>query len=195
MALSRDQLAGRLRELRQVLGFTQAEVAEELGIHRPTVSEIEAGRRAVTSEELYQFAQLYATSVSSLLSDPFPRPDNVTAVLFRRKGLDTPTARTAVLRFMERCKAEKELEDLLGLNRVAEARPAYRADTPQSKRDAVRQGVHIAEQERQRLGLGSQPIRSPLDLLEQQGVRIGPIIALDVDGPEDWSLYQAARKP
>jgi Zn-dependent peptidase ImmA (M78 family) len=150
-------------------------------MHRPTVSEIEAGRRAVTSEELYSFAQLYAVSVSALLSDPIPQTDHVTEVLFRRQGLDTPTAKTAVLLFIERCRAERELEEALGLEHSVDTRPGYRADPPSNKWEAVQQGARIADQERQRLAIGNEPIRTPLDLLEKQGVRIGPITALDDD--------------
>lgn len=35
-------------------------------MHRPTISEIEAGRRRVTAEELKTFAELYAVSVEWL---------------------------------------------------------------------------------------------------------------------------------
>ena len=56
---------------------------------------------------------------------------------------------------------------------------------PKSKLAAVQQGERIAEQERRRLGLGAEPLRNPLDLLEKQGVRTGPLEGAtreDVDG-------------
>ena len=40
-----------------------------MGFHRPTVSEIEAGRRKVASEELAQFAELYSVSTTWLLGE------------------------------------------------------------------------------------------------------------------------------
>jgi Zn-dependent peptidase ImmA (M78 family) len=61
-------------------------------------------------------------------------------------------------------------------------RPGYRLRALESKRDAISQGTDVAGQERQRLGLGNQPIRNPLELLEQQGVRIGPVAPLEQDG-------------
>jgi transcriptional regulator with XRE-family HTH domain len=68
MSTIKQQLARRLRNTRERLGLTQAVVAEALRLHRPTISEIEAGRRSVGSEELYQFSRLYGVPVSELLS-------------------------------------------------------------------------------------------------------------------------------
>ncbi len=178
MALTRKQIGARLREIREEIGFTQAEIATRLGVHRPTISEIEAGRRAVTSEELFRFSEFYARPLSDLLSEPQPNSDSVLQAMFRARGdKQGPEARLAVERFMERCRAERELETLLGLPRPAEARPAYRVAEPQSRGDAIRQGESIATQERRRLDLGAQPVRGILDLLERQGVSIGPLLA------------------
>lgn len=184
MALNREQIADRLRETRKNLGFTQAQVAEALGVHRPTISEIEAGRRAVTSEELHRFCELYAIPVSRLLSQEAPTELDVERVLFRATAMESPPARAAVRRFMERCRVEKELEELLDIPHPDDARPAYRAETPADKLQAVRQGYGIAEQERRRLELGTEPLRNPLDLLERQGVRIGPLTGLGEDAPD-----------
>lgn len=175
MSLDRKQLAERLRDARQTLGFTQAEVARTLGVHRPTISEIEAGRRAVSSEELYQFSRIYAVPVSALLGDPVMDEAEMERVLFRRNGVQTPAARVAVRRFVERCRTERELEQLLGIAATADTRPSYRVRTPTSPWEAMQQGLNMAEQERRRLGLGTEPLRNPLELLERQGVRVGPL--------------------
>lgn len=66
---ARSKLAGRLRDARKLAGLSQAQVAELMGLHRPTVSEIEAGRRRVVSEELVHFAELYGVSTTWLLGD------------------------------------------------------------------------------------------------------------------------------
>ena len=179
MALTRKQIGERLREIREGIGFTQGHVADRLGLHRPAVSEIEAGRRAVTSEELYRFAELYATSVSRILTDPGPGADQAVEVLFRKQGGSTPATRSAIGRFVEQRRAERELEELLGLPKRVDTRPGYGATAPESKWDAIRQGNTIAEQERRRLDLGSAPVRDVTDLLERQGVRIGLVTAVD----------------
>ena len=145
MALTPAELGARLRQLRESLGYTQKQVAESLGLHRPTISEIEAGRRDVTSQELFEFAKLYVTSLSDLLAEPKPSEENVTTVLFRRPGLETPDARRTVKKFIQRCRDERELEQLLGIDVADDVRQSYRAEYPANTRDAVQQGENIAK--------------------------------------------------
>lgn len=52
-------IANRLRVAREQAGLSQGQVAKKLDLHRPTISEIEAGRRSVSAEELTKFARLY----------------------------------------------------------------------------------------------------------------------------------------
>jgi transcriptional regulator with XRE-family HTH domain len=59
----RQQIASRLRSARKAVGFSQAQVAQRLRLHRPTMSEIEAGRRRVSADELTQFSEIYGISV------------------------------------------------------------------------------------------------------------------------------------
>ncbi len=49
----------RLRLAREQAGLSQSQVAKLLGVHRPTISEMEAGRRKVTAEELSELARIY----------------------------------------------------------------------------------------------------------------------------------------
>lgn len=64
-----NPLAVRLRLAREQAGLSQAQVAKLLGVHRPTVSEIEAGRRRVQADELSEFARIYDVPVSWLLDE------------------------------------------------------------------------------------------------------------------------------
>lgn len=59
----REQIASRLRSVRKAVGFSQGDVAKRLQVHRPTISEIEAGRRRVSADELTQLAQIYGVPV------------------------------------------------------------------------------------------------------------------------------------
>jgi transcriptional regulator with XRE-family HTH domain len=65
---TREQIANRLRTARDAAGLSQGQVAKLLNFHRPTISEIEAGRRKVSGEELTQFASLFGVSVEWLTS-------------------------------------------------------------------------------------------------------------------------------
>jgi len=67
MEATRSQFATRLRAARGKRGLTQAEVAVALGLRRPAISEIEAGRRSVSSQELSLLAELYRVPVTYLL--------------------------------------------------------------------------------------------------------------------------------
>jgi transcriptional regulator with XRE-family HTH domain len=59
-------IARRLREARKLAGLFQGQVAKMMNLHRPTVSEIEAGNRNVTVTELTRFAEIYDVSVAWL---------------------------------------------------------------------------------------------------------------------------------
>ena len=62
----RTDVASRLRAAREKAGLSQGQVAKMLGLHRPTISEIEAGRRKISAEELSELAKAYDVSVSWL---------------------------------------------------------------------------------------------------------------------------------
>ena len=66
---SRQAIASRLRLGREMAGLTQGQVAKLRGWHRPTVSEMEAGRRRVSAEELTSLAELYDVSVSWIVEE------------------------------------------------------------------------------------------------------------------------------
>lgn len=59
-------IAARIREARLAAGLKQGQVAKLLGLHRPSVSEIEAGNRAVSAEELVQLARLFEVDLGWL---------------------------------------------------------------------------------------------------------------------------------
>ena len=65
----RLSVAARLRNARELAGLSQGQVAKLMEVHRPTISEIEAGRRRVSADELLAFARCYRTSVSWLTGE------------------------------------------------------------------------------------------------------------------------------
>lgn len=65
----RSVIALRLREARKMAGLSQGQVAKLLEMHRPSISEIEAGNRRVSAEELSKFADTYDVTVSWILGD------------------------------------------------------------------------------------------------------------------------------
>lgn len=97
MSLGNDQmsLAERLRRAREQAGLSQGQVAKRMEYSRPTISEIEAGNRKVSAQELTRFAELYDVSETWLLGKNDAGVDPVVELAARamaklkRQDLDT----------------------------------------------------------------------------------------------------------
>jgi transcriptional regulator with XRE-family HTH domain len=63
---NRKIIASRLRTAREMAGLSQAQVAKILDLHRPSVSEMEAGRRKVSVDELTRLAEIYSVDIEWL---------------------------------------------------------------------------------------------------------------------------------
>ena len=63
----REKIAARIKEARILSGLSQAQAADKLNLQRPAISEIEAGKRKVSAEEIVQFGNLYKVDTSWLL--------------------------------------------------------------------------------------------------------------------------------
>ena len=96
-----DELVGdRLREARETLGLTQADVAGALGIPRTSVIAMEAGRRKVSGLELRRLARVYRRSIEWLLGEDTPAIDADDA-LFHATATLSADDKAQVLRFAE----------------------------------------------------------------------------------------------
>jgi transcriptional regulator with XRE-family HTH domain len=71
----RQAIAARLRAAREQSGLSQGQAAKLLDMQRPTISEIEAGRRRVAADELAKLARVYGVSVSWLAREAPEVPD------------------------------------------------------------------------------------------------------------------------
>jgi transcriptional regulator with XRE-family HTH domain len=96
-----DQLVGqRLREARETLGLTQADVAGALGIPRTSLLAVEAGRRKVTGLELRRLARIYRRPIEWLLGEEPPAVDADDA-LFHATAALSADDKAQVLRFAQ----------------------------------------------------------------------------------------------
>lgn len=157
----------RLRIARERAKITQAAAASAIGVARTTIVAIEQGERRARMNELQQLAKLYGTSVNALL-----RRESIHVDLsprFRRiVGSDNAAAEAADL-MAELAKAEVELENLLGIERVRN----YPPERPLLPGDVRTQAEQDATELRQRLGLGIGPVSDIVTLLEMElGVRV-----------------------
>lgn len=164
--------------------MTQDEVAKHLGVSRPTVVQIEAGKRSVSSLELDKLAYLYGRDIREFIAESF-REEDTLAALFRAQP--DVTGQPAVMEALRECIALgrelTNLERLVGIDRDLTAVAAYPGQAPRNRWEAIQQGQRLAAEERRRLGLGSAPLPDLADLLETQGVRTGLVELLeDVSG-------------
>lgn len=63
-----NAIGSRLRFAREQAGLSQAQVARVMNMHRPTVSQIEAGQRSVRPDEIAQLAKLYGVRQGWIVS-------------------------------------------------------------------------------------------------------------------------------
>lgn len=190
MTITHDKLAERIRQAREAAGFTQDDVARVIGTSRPTVAQIEAGNRKVTSVELASLARLFGRSMHDFFEEAFER-DGV-AFVWRAmpETREDPAAQEGMTRGIEIINAILDLEGVLGLERLAPRLPQYRLAPAATTWDAVVQGDELSGQERQRLRLGSGPVADPGAVLESEGVLV---LSLDLPHGVSGLTFQAKR--
>jgi len=166
----------QLIKARESLGMRPDEVADALGIKAEELTNWEKGTSEPRLEYLWNLAELYQRSTDYFLRQAPALPEHLSFRLERRKAMQDlpPEVRRVIVRFDELCRAEAELEEALQkpwkilIKRVA-------ADySPQE----------LANKERERLGLGEQPIRDLRKLLTDQGVRIFMLPIPDIPANE-----------
>lgn len=97
-------LANRLREAREFANLSQGFVAEQTGLSRSAISEIERGQRRVESLELKRLAAVFRMPIEYFLGADDPElagaaPDQTVQALTRATQDMTPDNRREVLRF------------------------------------------------------------------------------------------------
>lgn len=66
-------LGERIRQLRKETGWSQAELADKIGVDAGRVSRYEAGRITPSADALIRLAQVLNVSIDHLLIDDIPR--------------------------------------------------------------------------------------------------------------------------
>jgi len=173
--ISEAELGKRLKAAREQLDLTQAQVAAQLGLSRGALAQIELGMRAPNSLQLARLAEIYQRGLGEFLADDFdPVGRDALVALFRSDPqlADDPARAAAVRRCVRLAREYTHLEELLGIAAERPSPPEYDLAAPRTRWDAIQQGERLAEEERDRLGLGIDPIRDIRTVLEQQGIRV-----------------------
>jgi len=177
MTQGRLNLADRLRRARDDAGLTQEHVADYLGIRRPAIAEIEAGKRAVKSDELVRLAQLYGRSLKWLVQGTETGEGRIVGALFRAGEVTSPLLKREAAKLARRCRLVGDLEEKLGLERHHQALPQYANERALHDFSlAAEHGAEVAYQERARLRIGvAAPIRDVWGLVEDAGLHVFPL--------------------
>jgi len=105
-------LGGRLRSLREERGWTQVELAQQLGVTGAAIGMWENDRREPGTDMLRRMAALFGVTVDALLNEPErtttepPLPANVQAILRASKQL-TDVERQSILDFIEFTRVQR----------------------------------------------------------------------------------------
>lgn len=172
-ALDPRTLGRRIAEARKARGKTQEEVASHLGFSRPTYIAIEKGDRPAKPEEISRLASFLGRRVHELVRPGEPVVElqpHLRAVAQKMKDSDEQELLAGIDELQRLAEDYCELEDLAN----APLRFNYPLEVNLSTRlDVSRLAESIAIQERQRLGLGDQPVTNLRSILEWDvGLRI-----------------------
>lgn len=163
----------RLAEARKTRAITQEVAAEHIGLSRPTFIAMEKGERAAKPAEIIKLAALYGQPVNHFVRTMEPLTDfqpHFRAAMEKVKPADTEQLKLAIGEFKEFVENYLDLEQRM----KAPMRMNYPQPVELNPRVNVSElAEDVANRERQRLGLGDQPISNIRSLLESDvGVRI-----------------------
>ncbi len=170
--IDQAELGLRLKRARESCGLTQEDVAQEMGMVRATIAQIELGNRSVSGLELAKFSYLYARDIREFLADSFD-VESLASVLLRADDDAGDGVKSALRNCIALGRQLRDLETLLDISRSTNSVAAYPSVALGSKWDAIQSGAQAALEERRRLGLGSAPLGDVPVLLEGQGIRTG----------------------
>lgn len=160
-------LGRKLRDAREARGWTQEDAAKAIDVARTTLINIEQGKRSPSVVELAKLAHEYGRDVSELLRQP--KDFSAADIQFRAVQVDIE-APEAEQTFKELSQDYYDLERLLDIEPTYSYPREYSTDNLRLEQAAE----SIANRERNRLGMGDQPISSNFrDTLENVvGLRV-----------------------
>lgn len=145
----------RLRISREKLGLTQEVLSQAVNLSAEFISLLELDKRVPSLETLKSLADYFQEDVSYFLEDKGTLKEK----LFQLGDKDK-NVKTCMVEFYNTCREFIKLEAALGFR--PELAPLYTAASAED----------IASNERDRMGLGTEPIKNVISLLERHGLHI-----------------------
>lgn len=163
--LDPDEIGQRLQRARKQRGLTQADAAALIDVARTTLVAIEQGKRRIKPDELIKLARAYGRQVGEFVRPEAPMEHF--QVVFRSANLrgleDDSRILAAIDRFEEYCRDYLTLEDITASPlRARFPTPYALGPLPPEQAAEI-----VAQEERNRLGLGDGPLLQLRAVLEQ----------------------------
>jgi transcriptional regulator with XRE-family HTH domain len=104
--ITKKELAKRIKKFREDLELSQEQIAEKLGLPRPSISQIESGQREVSSIELANLAQIFGVSPDVLLNSERKRKIAKSTKALKMPKVKRDKFKQILLYILERCGAK-----------------------------------------------------------------------------------------
>jgi len=111
MSLNQHVLGQRLRAARENRGLSQQAVADALGLTRTAITQIEGGKRSVSTVELAELAKTYHYPIADFFSEEALSSDDYLVTLYRiAPNLETnPEVKEQVTWCLDVCREGTQL--------------------------------------------------------------------------------------
>ncbi|OCQ95085.1 hypothetical protein BCD64_27365 [Nostoc sp. MBR 210] len=163
-------LGRKLKDARESLLITPQDSASRLQISLQEYLSIEAGKNRINGDQLVLLSIMYRRDFRYFVTGDYPSAESQVQEMFRRNTALSKNDRIAIQEFVRLCEYEDFLEREI-FQRQAVKIPNY-GQYSFNHRYFKRQGEEAASFERERLGLGKQPIENIFDLLRNQSIHI-----------------------
>lgn len=157
-------IPSQIRKARIGLAIPLGDVASKIGVEPKEVAKWEDGEGEPSIEQLWGLARIYHRSTDYFFRPTSELSEEFSFRLKKERSIEELPIQTreAIVRFDELCRAETELEKILGETRKVLIERVTTRITPEQ----------LAKNERLRLGLGEKPIRNLRSLLARIGIRL-----------------------
>ena len=166
------KLGIQLRAARETRGLSQQAAADALGVPRTAVTQIESGKRSVSTLELTKLAECYRHPVSHFFKEAVEDENEDVLVALHRivPSLKRDSeVREQIDRCVSLCREGVVLEKILGLG-PRTGPPVHNVRVPRTAGQAVTQAEQLADEERYRLNIGNAPLADVSELIGSQGI-------------------------
>lgn len=166
----KELIGKRILESRKILGLTQTQVGQRIGVSKEYISMLENGQRIPNLEILYKLAKFFHQDINYFLSHKEP----TFSILLRREELNKE-GKTDLLKFKKFCDNYIFIEEITKkeLRLAPNLDSRYPLKKLRSFESKLTSAEKLAEEERSRLKIGNEPIKGSIfSLMEIQGCHV-----------------------